>query len=138
MNWFTISLIGAISIAVHQFSITKLTKLGLSIGFINAVIYSIAAIILIIIYQVTDSEPLAITRMHVFWIVIGVFSIIGVIVATLEALDRSVNPGYVGAILSTSAILLTLLSLIFFKSPITLTKTIGIGLALIGAILLGI
>ena len=138
MNWFTIALIGAVSIAIHQFSITKLIKLGLPVHYVNAIIYTIAALILILIYKLTVQSQVELKSYHIIWLVIGVISIIGVIIATLEALNRAVNPGYVGAILSISAVILTILSIIFLKSPITLLKAIGITLALSGAILLGL
>ena len=106
--------------------------------YVNAIIYTIAALILILIYKLTVQSQVELKSYHIIWLVIGVISIIGVIIATLEALNRAVNPGYVGAILSISAVILTILSIIFLKSPITLLKGIGITLALSGAILLGL
>ena len=138
MTWYFIAIIGAICIAIHQFSITKLIKLGLPIHYINALIYAIAAIILIIIYKLTNNSSIELKINHIIWITIGILSIIGVIIATLAAINKSINPGYVGAILSTSAVILTLLSIIFLKSPITIIKGFGIALVLSGAILLGL
>ena len=136
MTWYFIAIIGAICIAIHQFSITKLIKLGLPIHYINAIIYAIAAIILI--YKLTNNNSIELKINHIIWITIGILSIIGVIIATLAAINKSINPGYVGAILSTSAVILTLLSIIFLKSPITIIKGFGIALVLSGAILLGL
>ncbi|RAP26176.1 hypothetical protein DID74_02355 [Candidatus Marinamargulisbacteria bacterium SCGC AG-333-B06] len=138
MNWFAIALIGAIGIAIHQFSITKLIKLGLPLHYINAVVYSFASIVLIILYKLTKHNHVDLKHNHILWISIAIISVLITIIATLEALKRSINPGYVGAILSTSAILLTILSICFFNSPITVLKGIGITLALAGAILLGL
>tara|TARA_B100000427_G_C15237643_1_gene476267 strand:+ start:232 stop:648 length:417 start_codon:yes stop_codon:yes gene_type:complete len=138
MNWFIIAIIGAITIAIHQFSITKLVKFGLPINWINAIIYTGVAIILVLYYLVYRNDTIEIKHNHILWIIIGLISIVIAIIATLEALSRVSNPGYVGAILSTSAIILTLLSIIYLKSPITMLKSIGIVLVLIGATFLGL
>tara|TARA_Y100001968_G_scaffold224943_1_gene207698 strand:- start:3605 stop:4021 length:417 start_codon:yes stop_codon:yes gene_type:complete len=138
MNWFLIAIIGAITIAIHQFSITKLVKFGLPINWINAIIYTGVAIILVLYYLVYRNDTIELKHNHILWIIIGVISIVIAIIATLEALSRVNNPGYVGAILSTSAIILTLLSIIYLKSPISMLKSIGIVLVLIGATFLGL
>ena len=137
MTWLAYALIGALCIAIHQFSLTKLAKLNLPISFINAIVYGVTAIILVGIC-LFEAEFKKVTFNHIIWITSAVISVVGVIICTLKALNLSSNPGYVGAILSMSAVFLTGLSVLFLKSSLSIVKIVGISLAISGAILLGL
>ena len=139
MNWFWIASIGAFGIAIHQFSLAKLARFGIPINLINAIIYGGVTILLCLYYYMfNQGEIPQFKEKDVLWLSISTISIFVAIIAILEALDRATNPGYVGVILSTSGIILTILSLIYLNSSIDLVKGLGIMFVIIGAICLGI
>ena len=57
-------------------------------------------------------------------------------ISQIKAMDKSPNPGYVMAIFSANAILIMILSLLFFKAPITWLKFAGILIVLVGLFVL--
>ncbi|RAP26978.1 hypothetical protein DID78_06380 [Candidatus Marinamargulisbacteria bacterium SCGC AG-343-D04] len=137
MNWFGYSLIGAIGLAIHMLSMTKLAKLQLPTSFINAVVFSGAAIFLIIIYFVGKKE-INLQMVHIPWLVIASVSILTVIIVTLEALKLAPNPGFVTAVENLSTILLTVGAVIFLASPLSFVKGLGVLLAFTGVLLISL
>ena len=137
MSWAIYAFIGACCIAVHQLSLAKLVKLGLPISFVNAIIYSLAAICLVGIF-LYERKSVTLKTLHIPWIIIAAISVTVVIAVTLIAFDIAPNIGYVSAILSFCTVLVTLFSVLFLGSSLTLIKGIGIGLVVMGIVLLGI
>ncbi|MBI59928.1 hypothetical protein CL657_01765 [bacterium] len=139
MNWFWIASIGAFGIAIHQFSLAKLARFGIPINLINVIIYVGVAILLgVYYYAFKQGEIPQFKEKEILWLAIGTISIFVAIIAILESLEKAANPGYVGVILSTSGIILTILSLIYLNSSIDLVKGLGITFVLIGAICLSL
>lgn len=77
-------------------------------------------------------------NLPVFLVVIiisAVFSVIGNL-ASFTATIKAPNPGFAGAIQSSNVLLVTLLSVLFFNSSLSLLKFLGAAIVIIGVIVL--
>ncbi len=137
MNWFIYACLGAVCIAIHQLSITKLIRLGLPVSFVNAAVYALVAVALSALFWL-NKKPVDFKFMHVSWLLLATLTVVVVIVVTLLAFETAPNIGYVSAILSFCTVLVTLFSVFFLGSSLTAMKAAGIILAVMGFIIISL
>ena len=131
MGWISYSLIGAICLAIHMLSMTKLSKMGLQSSFINMIVFTVATSCLWI-YHFTVKKENILQMNHYGWFGLASLSVFAVIVTTLEALKRAPNPGFVNAIENMSTVIVTLGSVMLLSSELTLFKFLGVICVFIG------
>ncbi len=135
MNWLLYAILGTLSLSGMFLTIKKLGTLDLKPNIILIYLFIVASI-LFIVYNIITKNNFLVTEKNtlLFLILVGIFSFLGNLFLTKSMLLAK-NPGYTLVISSTNVILVTIGSYFLFKSEITITKLIGMIIALIGIIM---
>ena len=137
MEWFWLAFLSLFMFA----GMTLIQKYLLNLG-MHPIIFGLYlegfAFIGLFIAALATNQRLTIPSLWVvFLIFAAIFSIIAIISSTFS-FKLSPNPGYTQAIISASAVVILIASVFLFKSELTIIKTVGIILTVIGVILLGL
>ena len=135
MKWIAWSFVALGGLTVHIIIMLWLTKNGGVITRLNAWVFSMAAIILIVTHLVSG-ESFALEKSQLPWLIVAAVSVCVVITFSLKAQKIAPNPGYVSALESLSAIFVALASIYLFQSELSVTKFGGVILCLLGAFLI--
>ncbi|MFQ5588269.1 MAG: EamA family transporter [Nitrospiria bacterium] len=136
MTWIPLSVLAALSLAMHSLAMAKMTKNGFEIGKINLNVFFLV-LIFIAVQQLVLGRGYRLPSSQGLYIVIASLGAYLIIQFSLMAIATAPNPGYVGAITSLSAVVVAVGSVFLFGSHISLSKVIGIVLCLIGVYLVG-
>ena len=104
---------------------------------ISMILYGAAAIAMAVALFATKASFVIAPKSLTIAAAIGIASVIGTIFA-LKSVNLAPNPGYSAAIYSANFVLLTLISVLVFKSALTLQKFLGVVAVFVGLLLLSI
>src|SRR3990167_1908859 len=134
MTWYVFSLIALV--ASTAASLSQKWALNLKFNKQLFLIYAFTGFLLAyFLYDFSELKALVVQGnlyVFLFWSFMVAATSMAANISQIKAVDKSPNPGYVMAIISANALLILILSLLFFKAPITWLKFVGILVALIG------
>lgn len=135
MNWLLYAVLGTLSLSGMFLAIKKLGTIDIKPNTILVYLFIVASI-LFIVYNIITKNNLLVAEKNTLLLLmlVGIFSFLGNLFLTKSMLLAK-NPGYTLVISSTNVILVTVGSYFLFKSEITITKLIGMVIALIGIIM---
>lgn len=138
MDWFILSLLGMISLSGMFVAFRKLSDLGANSYTILIFEFLIAAILLTA-YSVFTKTSIIPSDNNIWYLLllVGILGAVGNLLL-VQGIASAPNPGYALAVVNANVILVTIAAFFLFKSGITLVKGIGLVLALIGVILIGL
>ncbi len=135
MPWFFYSLLGfALS---PGYSLTQKWALNLKINKTKLLTYTFLGLLVCYLIYNLLSDPQTLwlkiqsPSFHLWGLLAAALSLAGNIFST-NAVEKSPNPGYVQAVTSTNALLVLLISIILFRSPITWLKFLGVLVIILG------
>ena len=137
MEWFVYALVAMVSFTLMFLSFVKIGKLGMKAE-VLFMYYCLIAAGLVLVYVLASGISVSMNKyILLFLIVAGITGAVGNIFL-FKSMQLAANPGYALAVTGVHVFLVALVSLFVFRSEITLTKGIGMLLAVVGVILLGI
>jgi len=138
MNWFIYALFGMLALSAMFLLFRKLGNMGANSFTIIIFEFLIASIILVG-YASAAKVNIIPTGNNIWYllIAIGLLGAIGNILLT-QSIINAPNPGYALAIVNANVVLVTIGAFFLFGSEVTITKGIGVALALAGIILIGL
>ena len=131
MSWQFFALVSCSLLSLHLLTLSILTKLGTNFKLINACVFFLVGLILMVI-KLSDSFSFQVTLKEGVLIGLSAVGAIGCILFQIYAFSKAPNPGYVTAIQNMSTIIVALLAVLFFSNPLSLVKGIGIVLVMVG------
>ena len=137
MSWIIYSVIGALCLSLHFLSITKLTRLGLPVSFVNVVVYALSTACLFV-YYLLNKKQVTLESTHIPWVILASASSFFLITVTLQAFKLAPNPGYVNAIQNLSTIIVTISSVFLLSASLSPMKVAGVLLAVAGIIIVSL
>ncbi len=136
MTWVPLSILAALSLAMHSLAMAKMTKSGFDIGRINLNVF-LLVLIFIVAQQLVSGRGYRLPSSQWSYIVIAALGAYLILQLSLMAMASAPNPGYVGGITSLSAVVVAIGSVFLFGSDLSLSKMLGIVLCLIGVYFIG-
>ena len=134
MNWVTYAIIAAISFSGMILIYKKLLLVGINQNLLNLFIFGLVFLGFGSIVFATKTPIKLSYMMIVLLIVASIFSLIGNY-SMVKSYSSAPNPGYATTLVSTQLIIISVLSIIFFKSDFSWTKFLGIVIVLLGSYL---
>ncbi len=137
MSWLAYAIVAMVSFAAMFLVSRKVLDTGVTSQAFTFYIFLLVTLMLFA-YVLATKTSLSLTKYAViFLIAAAVFSAVGNVVF-FQAIKLAPNPGYAVAIMSTNALLVTIASIFLFKAQFSVVKVMGIILAVVGVILLGL
>ncbi|MFA5019811.1 MAG: EamA family transporter [Candidatus Pacearchaeota archaeon] len=136
MSWFILALIAMVFFGLMTLTQKHLLNLGIR-PIIFAMYIEGIIFLLLLIASVATKQDLKIPSLWlVFLILAAVLGMVGLLMSTYS-LKQTPNAGYSSAVISASAIVVFIGSVLLFKSEFSYIKVAGVVLATIGIILIG-
>ncbi len=136
MGWFILAIGAMISFTLMFLINKKILDLGVK-SYLLYMYLALFGALIAFLYIVGAKEGFSISKWAIILLVVAaVFSFLGN-VFLLNSINISSNPGYPLAVSGVHILLVAVISIFVFKSEFTLTKGIGVILAVLGIILLG-
>ncbi len=137
MSWLLYAVVAMVSFAAMFLVSRRVLDTGVTSQAFTFYIFLLVTLMLFA-YVLATKTSLSLTKYAViFLIAAAVFSAVGNVVF-FQAIKLAPNPGYAVAIMSTNALLVTIASIFLFKAQFSVVKVMGIILAVVGVILLGL
>ena len=135
MNWIIYSIIVAISFAIVVLIYKKLLLLGINQNLLNFFMFGLVFLGFTSMI-IVNKTPIKLSYLMILLLIIA--SIFALIANYLEvkAFDSAPNPGYVATLISTQIILISVLSVLFFKLDFSWVKFLGMIIVLFGSYLI--
>jgi len=137
-NWFLLAAVAMVSFAIMNIIFKKVVDMGVRTEVLLLYAFAFATIIFAA-YVFSNKIPILISSQEavILLVITAVLAFVGN-TFSLNSLKASPNPGYTLAVTGTSAILVAIASIFIFKSEFTLVKGIGVVLAVLGIIFIGL
>lgn len=136
MTWIPLSILAALSLAMHSLAMAKMTKNGFDVGKINLNVFFLV-LVFIVVQQLVLGRGYRLPSSQGLYVVIASLGAYLIIQFSLMAVVTAPNPGYVGALTSLSAVVVAVGSVFLFESHLSVSKVFGILLCLVGVYLIG-
>ena len=137
MNWITYAIIAAFSFTVMILLYKKLLLLGINQLLLNLFIFGFVFLGFASIVVISKTPVKLSYLMVALLIAASIFSLIGNY-SMVKSYFSAPNPGYATTLVSTQLILISVLSIVFFKSEFSWVKFFGIIVVLFGSYLISI
>ena len=137
MNWITYAIIAAFSFTGMILLYKKLLLLGINQLLLNLFIFGFVFLGFASIVVISKTPVKLSYLMVALLIAASIFSLIGNY-SMVKSYFSAPNPGYATTLVSTQLILISVLSIVFFKSEFSWVKFFGIIVVLFGSYLISI
>ena len=134
MNWVIYSIIASISFAGMILIYKKLLLFGINQNLLNFYIFGFVFLGFASIIYINKTPVKLSYLMIILLILASIFSLIGNF-SQVNAYATASNPGYASTLVATQLILITILSVLFFRSEFSWIKFLGIVLVMFGSYL---
>jgi len=137
MNWFIYAIFGMLAFSAMLIIFKQLSIMGLKPALILVFVFGFG-MLLYLAHLIITKSPLNVNINVIILLGIAAFlSYIGNFFY-VAAIDLAPNPGFAIAIVGFQAVLVTIASVFLFASEFSLVNVVGVVLALIGIILIGL
>lgn len=137
INWVAYSLVSMISFAAMMLLFKKLTQTGMPPEVINFYFFLFSTFA-IFLFNLARSTKLELPSNSIYIFVLTALIAVVANYCSISAIKLAPNPGYSKALQSFDVAIITIASVFFFGSQITITKAAGIFLSMLGLILLSL
>lgn len=137
-NWFLLAVVAMVSFAIMNIIFKKVADMGVKTEVLLLYTFAFTTIIFAA-YIFSNKIPISISSQQavILLIITAVLAFVGN-TFSVNSLKASPNPGYTLAVTGTSAIIVAIAAIFIFQSEFTLIKGVGVILAVLGIILIGL
>ncbi len=135
LSWFQLALLVAVGFATQTILCKFIMNRGVSPLLLVTLVFTVSSIVMLA-YSFYMKEFTAITTDIVAMIIIASLITAVANILSFRAVSIADNPGYPGAVWTSSIVIITLASLFVFKLPFDFIKIIGIILVFIGVVMI--
>ena len=137
MKWLEYSLLAAVFSAATTLAFKHILNKGIKIPLLFFYVLFLGTVFSAA-YLIYNKQPLKVEASLLSSMVLTVLVGIAGSYFLFKAISIAPNPGYVSAISAMQAVLVTLAAVVLFKSELTLVKGIGVVVATLSVVLLGL